>query len=691
MVKFFEKSNNKYVFYSFILASVSLFALPIGLIVFMGDSYLYAERAKNIALHSNFNLDGGSFIYPPLYSIILSFAYIFGNPEVSHKVILYINIFLYSLIFFPIRNILIQYCNIKDKYSNILSSILSLSPFMLTYVTMMLSEVLYFPVLLWLAFFLIQLYKTREVKYYALVGIFLGLALLVRTASNTLVITLVILTLIDLFFNFRQLRNYGILLFSFTLVFGSWKLYESLFVIYKLGVGSYISLEILKTNFGSKIEIDHHFYWLVNCFKYYFTSPLSAATIIPFCIIVIRPKLFFKDQFIFFSFISSIGAAFSIVILTQSSWGGIHLTWNKYLAPYVIFFVFIALKYRYLLTKKFLKILAIASIFLFLSNAPYDLGCHFPDSLILFMENLAEWKVIPFVKTFYTFHPPALIANLVFIFVIFLPLFAFVFLRDSLRRVIPVIFLSIIYFFAIFASFKYWRNGGDLQIKNYQEGIGKYLYQKYKGNKNILVYIDPVLEKYFFQFHRIRFYVPFKISISSISNIPLLHNKDIFYITDKRISNELALSSEGPEFFLYNLKEFMNNNAIQYSFSSGFGGGEDFEDQGRKVKVRWLEHRSSLQVESIEPGKEIELKMKLLSYPAPRRLEIRINGERFVESEMIRNVLPKDPFQNVSFKIKLLKGKNILELITDSEPAQLSDGRKVTFLLLDDPLVFKVK
>lgn len=48
-----------------------------GLIVFMGDSFLLANRAKHVADQLNLNLNNqlAPLIYPPLYPIVMAIAY----------------------------------------------------------------------------------------------------------------------------------------------------------------------------------------------------------------------------------------------------------------------------------------------------------------------------------------------------------------------------------------------------------------------------------------------------------------------------------------------------------------------------------------------------------------------------------------------------------------------------------------
>lgn len=691
------KTNTLYKLFFFSIAQffVFIYITKIGPIVFMGDTHLFALRAKSIALEGNLNLSGGSFIYPPLYAMFMSIGYLFSQPELTHKVILLINGILMGSIFFPINKILIRYSKVQRKYSSPLACILTLSPFLLPYSSMFMSEVIYFPILFWLMYFFICSLEEKKIKNFIGVGIFLALALLVRTASNVLLLSIILIYSIEFIYNFFNKKEtlkklfflYSIFFLAFIFVFGLWKLYEKIYVVYENGGASYIDLNIVKSIFSNRKEFDHHVSWFLNAIKYYLTSPLTISAIFTLVIVFLNPVFLLKDLFISFTFIVSIGAALSIVLITSSSWGGTTLTWNRYFAPYVIFYIFISIRYLYLLNWYTFRIIFLGLLFMLLANAPSDLGCHFPDSLILFMENLAEWRIIPFIKTYFILHPPALIANIAFLIICITPVLLYLTFKNKTKYFISVIFICLIYFFANYSSYKYWGNSGDLQLKNYKNGIGHYLYKEFQQDKAISVYLDNSLYKYFFQFFRIQFFVPFKVNTASVREIQNLRDKNIFYVTDKQITNNEILHSENPGIFLYNLKKNNIEKEVLYSFEKGIGNLEDSEYNGEKIKVRWLESNCIIKSDLMDSRKLIEVRLKISSYLYPRTIRIKLNGKKIDKFFTINSIQNKDFFQDINFSIMMNPGENNLELYSEEESGELTGGRKVAFFLLNDPVL----
>jgi hypothetical protein len=331
-----------------------------------------------------------------------------------------------------------------------------------------------------------------------------------------------------------------------------------------------------------------------------------------------------------------------------------------------------------------MKIMILAACFLFLSNAPYNLGCHFPDSLIAFMDALAEWKFIPLVKTYFAFRPSAFISNSVFYLLILIPVVLFVVLRGFKRKLIPVVFISILFFFANYTSFKYWNNTGDLQLKNYKNGIGQYLFSEYSKDKSIKVFIDQSLAKYFFQFFRIQFYVPFEIKILDLNAIEDSPNNLIYYITNKQISNQQTLHEENLGILLYRLNNFNKNEIVTYSFESGVGNKEDSKYNNRKIKVRWLEQNSVIIVNSFKANNRMKLNLKLSSFEISRELKVKLNGKYLENKNIVKYIWGKDGFQNIIYDIELNQHGNRIELISDTQNGVLPGGRRSSFLLLDD-------
>lgn len=59
-----------FVGFCFVLIATSAYCYLVGPIIFMNDAYIYADRAKHLALKGNLDLTPEAvWFYPPLYSI----------------------------------------------------------------------------------------------------------------------------------------------------------------------------------------------------------------------------------------------------------------------------------------------------------------------------------------------------------------------------------------------------------------------------------------------------------------------------------------------------------------------------------------------------------------------------------------------------------------------------------------------
>ncbi|WP_411822927.1 hypothetical protein [Leptospira sp. 'Mane'] len=683
--------------YIIVFGSALAYAFVTGPVVFMGDTYLFAERAKHIAFEGSFDLDGGFYIYPPLYSVFMSIGYLFKDPEITHRIILLTNVFLYSLIFFPIRSILKDYSQVSNKYLNSFSIVLSLSPYLLPYVSMFLSEALYLPVLLSFTYFLLISFEKRNLSSYLYSGFFLGLSLLIRTASNTLVIAYIIIAAIDILvdsfrgrkLNLALLSRYSAGLAVLIFVFGSWKVYEHFFVDYKYGVGSYFDPSVITKIFTDNADFDHHAHWLFNCIKYYLTASLVGTTIFSVIIVFLRPTLLMRDLFFLFSFFVAIGSSLSIILLTSAFWGGTDLTWNRYLAPYVIFFVFIALRYIHLIATNSFKSFLLVCFFMFLTNAPYSLGCHFPDSLILFMGSFAGWEFIPFLKPLFSIKLVSLVSNAVFYLLMIIPVFFYVYSKKAIfSKKFGICVILIVYFFANCASLGYWSVSNYLSIGSHN-GISKTLYSINKEG-DVHTYIDPKLKKTFFDYYFTLFYFPYYINESSYADIDINQTNRFYYVSEEDFADKLPIYKDKFGFKLYdfNLNQHSQKNVIRFEFIEGIFTTETIHSNGTDYFARYLGTLSKATLTKL--GKKpvtVKLKISISTANRTRDLQLKVNGKPVDLRKKVSSVFRVDGYQDLVWNISLYQEVNEIEFLSFSEPTKLADGRNVCFLLIGNPVI----
>ncbi len=113
-----------------VLAVILAYVSYTGLIAYMGDSFLLANRAKHLADQFNLNLNNGlvALIYPPLYPILIAFAYRFQDTHLIFRSILIVNALLAASQVFPLSLLLQQYSKISRKNAIWLAAVLVLSP-----------------------------------------------------------------------------------------------------------------------------------------------------------------------------------------------------------------------------------------------------------------------------------------------------------------------------------------------------------------------------------------------------------------------------------------------------------------------------------------------------------------------------------------------------------------------------------
>jgi hypothetical protein len=162
---------------SFYFKSPSLFA----------DETVYAETARNILRGEFYSKLQYCQTYPPGYSLFLSIVYLlFDNSSANYQFMLIINTVLTSSIIFPAYFILKKYCS--DKFSLLGSILVSISPSVVLYNFVVMSENLFIPLFTFSLWFLIESFETNSKKWGILAGFSIFLLFFTRSTGIAMII-----------------------------------------------------------------------------------------------------------------------------------------------------------------------------------------------------------------------------------------------------------------------------------------------------------------------------------------------------------------------------------------------------------------------------------------------------------------------------------------------------------------------
>lgn len=354
---YFKANINLLIIFSFILTFSLISAYSIfqsqsgGLKLIYGDSYIYLEMARRIAYtHQLYWGNFNSLIYPPIYPLILSPAYYFEDPQNIFLAVRWINIFIYSLVFFPIFGLLRSYANLKLPESLIGGILFSCLPYSIEYSITVMSETVYIPMLI-SVFYLAHkgwFYKTKLKSI--IFGIILAILPLIKDLGYVIVLAF---ELTFIFYYIIQIKNYKVknklnlanVLLAFIagfLVLLSTKLY-----IHIINPG--MSLTVLGLKDINFIPLKNPFYWFDSIKTHYVFlnsasfSMLGLLTIISF---FSRKKNEFMKNFIFeISLIFSILGTLIVIPLFMATFFPSNYLNDRYIVPFIFLFILPGLKY----------------------------------------------------------------------------------------------------------------------------------------------------------------------------------------------------------------------------------------------------------------------------------------------------------------------------------------------------------
>lgn len=163
------------------------------------DELRYAKIAESFIKYGEFTFQGVSDnFYPPLYSIVISLAYIFNDPFISYKIIKLINAFISSLIVFPVWFLCKEFFNNKESLYVVL--LISLIPFNFSFPFTVMSENLFIPVFLFAVFLMLKSVLDTSLKIDLLCGLTFGMCYLTKMIGVVLIPSYLIALFANKFF-----------------------------------------------------------------------------------------------------------------------------------------------------------------------------------------------------------------------------------------------------------------------------------------------------------------------------------------------------------------------------------------------------------------------------------------------------------------------------------------------------------
>lgn len=670
------------------LAATLLYVSYAGLIVYMGDSFLLANRAKHLADQFNLNLNNGlsPLIYPPLYPILIAFVYRFQDPHLIFRLILLVNALVTASQVFPLHLLLEEYSNLSRKNAVWLATAIALAPASLPYSTMVMTDVLYCPVVLWLSLFMNRAMQRRRAKDFLATGLTLAAAMLTRSAASVALVASGI-ALGAYFWQHRaswtEFLKTGIAAGAggFFALYGCWIVFERFFVKYEGFMPQFV-VSSIPAIFLNAQRFDLHFSWFTNLLFYYLTAPLSLAGAFVFVLFAWRPAILRRDAMaVFFLTCMLIGAAVASFV-TDDHWGGRELTWNRYVMPYVVFAVLMAIRYRSFARPFIFSACTAVMAVAVLSSRPAYLGCHFTDALALF------GKVRPFQSS-------DAFTNLLYFALVFAGGWLWLHKSKTSQR-IALMLTGCLWLATDVASARYYRNSGDLNITAYN-GIAERAYQASRMFPGSQLYYDPEFTRSDpFPGLRVLFFWP-NLDIRPLASYQFAQidppsNAHVLYFTTLKLDSATPVAEERGHMKLYDVtgSQLRQSRSQSQGTRLGLDIRDDFpqaeigERDHRRYQVRWLpritEFEGTLGGETVNATVSLEL----ATNGPPRTAKLIVNGKPALETYRVEGNFWNTASTTARFRVTLNHGPNSFRL-TSVEPAgRLSDGREVAFLMIGD-------
>jgi len=668
-------------------AAICGYSLWIGPVAFMGDSYLFADRAKHLFFQGNLNLNNhGTLVYPPLYSIFLAPCYALTDAARIVVGMTLLNSVLIASTVFPIYRLLAEYSQIAGKERWFLTLLITASPPFVTYAPMVMSEALFIPLVYWTTYAIFRSLRDLSIRWFVTGGLLMAVSLLSRSAATTLFLAGFFAWFVSFLFFTRIKPGRAIILLlsaaaAFAIPLLVWHWFEKHAVVYQ-GRTDYSIVNSLRELAASKSDQWIKLQWAANAVIYFMTAPLSLAAFLVVSTVASRFLLAARDPLVPFVAVSITLAIASIVVLAQTSYGGGPLTWNKYFAPYVGLIAIVAFRLRPHFTGKlFSAALGLAFILPWIGR-PSGLSCHFPDALTPFLDSTPILPIPAWSRDVLFF---ILLVGTAPLLLPFGPRRGW-YLGASVAAALSLMCAGV--------SARLWHNSGLLNLAHY-DGLAVRLIEAQKQHPDIAVFYDPEIgQGDQGEALRLLFYYPRIISTLSRSTLLSAEStlpEHFLYLTRGMLPADLiATGWENIHLFNIDGKKIQKSLIYKMDYGQDVGGQEAIPFEGKRALVRWLGEHPELIFSMDEAVPKARIGLRIAAAGRPRTITGTFNGIVLPEKPLVSHVLWNGGFDYVEWVVPLRAGKNVLRLQNDSEPLPLpAGGMKATFLLIDEPLMLR--
>jgi len=332
------------------------------------DEYFYAKMARSFFVNMEFTVHNVQVAqYPPLYSILLSIAYIFKNMNYVYFFIKFINAILSSLIIFPAWLLSKEF--LEEKKAFITSLLISILPSNFAFSPYIMAENLYYPLFLFAIYGIYKSTKPLNYKWPIITGIIAGLAYLTKISALVIPTTFLITSLIIIFKSkryFFEIKKFLVFIIPFLSLASLWSIRNGYLFGFSLSgiLGSYSQSEL-----SHGFVLDKLIIWIILYLGYLLLSSLFIYTIFSL-------QLIKKKEYSNLLVISAITVILTIIMAANHNVGAISLNsfflWlpgrplGRYvdvLMPLIVILGMIGLNQKEKISKKWFFILSPIVIF----------------------------------------------------------------------------------------------------------------------------------------------------------------------------------------------------------------------------------------------------------------------------------------------------------------------------------------
>lgn len=359
-----------FLFYVALVLLKILLSVPFESPWVFGDDAIYTAKTRAI-LQGNFHFDefhyGGPKV-PPLYSIALLPAYFFENPAWNYHLILVINALLSSAIIFPAFFIGRRF--LKEGASILTALLVSVYPSSFGFTYMVMSENLFFPLLLVSAWLLLITFEKKSLFYEMLLGLSLGALVLTRVVG----VFPIVAYLAILLFTFSP-RKLVSLIFIFLPLFWWFFLEKGAGGLESSGgykISHYLqavsTILSSKSNFLKALSLTFSQLGFVFIVSYIISIPLAIFGVLRKTFRSRRQKKF-RLLFLFtlLNFILFLGASIAHQFLFSQKDAIRYLVFGRYIEPLIPLIIFLGTLVFFRISKELrlrTRLLLLASVFL---------------------------------------------------------------------------------------------------------------------------------------------------------------------------------------------------------------------------------------------------------------------------------------------------------------------------------------